>query len=294
MRKLQKLLFAILLLGFGQGFAQVVTTEPAFPQANQPVKIIFDASQGTGGLAGFGDSGGEVKMHSGVIITSLTGTEWEYVEGTWGNPDAPGDMTYVGNDIWEITITPNTYYAQKPENETIFRLGMVFREKGPCNNFGGTTSNPCKEAKADGGENIYVNMTEGDLAIRFDEPNARGLAVDKGEAIPIKVTASATADITITENGVEKTTATGATTLDYTLTASSDFGSYQVVVEGDFGSESKYDTFNYIIIPPTIEEALPANLTNGINYIADDSVILVLYAPFKQTVFAWGDFQTGY
>ncbi len=111
MRKLQNLLLAILLLGFGQSFAQVVTTEPAFPQADQPVKIIFDASKGTWRFGRVdGSEEGDIKIHTGAITSSPTGTDWQYVEGNWGNPDAPGEMTYIGNSKWEITFTPNDYY----------------------------------------------------------------------------------------------------------------------------------------------------------------------------------------
>ncbi len=61
--------------------------------------------------------------------------------------------------------------TDKPANETIFRLGMVFREAGPCGNL--------ESVRLEGemeGQDIYMDLSEGDLAIRFEQPRSKRIS----------------------------------------------------------------------------------------------------------------------
>lgn len=78
-----------------------------FPTENDEVTIIFDATKGTAGLKGFT---GDVYAHTGVILS--TGTSWQYAP-TWGDNSAKYKLTSLGNDKWQLKITPNIreYYG---------------------------------------------------------------------------------------------------------------------------------------------------------------------------------------
>ena len=93
--------FFICLLAVLAMQAQIVTTTPDFPTENDEVTIIFDATKGTAGLKGFT---GDVYAHTGVILS--TGTSWQYAP-TWGDNSAKYKLTSLGNDKWQLKITPN-------------------------------------------------------------------------------------------------------------------------------------------------------------------------------------------
>jgi len=58
--------------------AQVVSTSPAFPTISGSIPIIFDATEGNGGLASFT---GTVYAHTGVITNFITSSgDWKYTQ----------------------------------------------------------------------------------------------------------------------------------------------------------------------------------------------------------------------
>jgi len=73
--------FSFLMTGTG-AFSQLVYTDPVVPITNQPVTVYYDASLGSGGLAGYT---GDVYAHTGVITDqSSGGSDWKYVKTEWG------------------------------------------------------------------------------------------------------------------------------------------------------------------------------------------------------------------
>ncbi len=118
-------------------------------QALGGFKIVYDATQGTTGLAG----ASKVYMHSGAGI--VAGQAWTYVVGNWGQDDGIGEMTQDGVNSWMITLTdPIAYYSQAsngpiPGGSSIFRIGMVFR------NADGTA-----EGKDDNNSDIFIDFNQ--------------------------------------------------------------------------------------------------------------------------------------
>ena len=105
--------------------AQVVTTDPAFPTDGAAVTIVFDATLGTAGLKGFT---GDVYAHTGVITDqSKDGSDWRYASD-WNVNLAKYKMTSLGNNKWELKITPDirNYYGV-PASEKILKMAFVFR-----------------------------------------------------------------------------------------------------------------------------------------------------------------------
>jgi hypothetical protein len=62
--------------------AQVVISNPTFPSSKDEITLTFDATLGNKGLQDFQ---GTIYAHTGLITDqSKTGTDWKYVQGTWG------------------------------------------------------------------------------------------------------------------------------------------------------------------------------------------------------------------
>ena len=105
--------------------AQIVTTNPAFPIEGKAVTLIFDAAQGTAGLKGYT---GDVYAHTGVITDqSEKESDWRYASD-WNVNVAKYKMTSLGNNKWELNITPDvrSYYGV-PAGEKILKMAFVFR-----------------------------------------------------------------------------------------------------------------------------------------------------------------------
>ena len=95
--------------------AQLITANPPFPSDQDQVVITFNATLGSGGLAGYS---GSVYAHTGVITeNSTSGTDWKYVKAGWSQNIPECQMSNVGNDLWELTIGPSIreYYGVPEE-----------------------------------------------------------------------------------------------------------------------------------------------------------------------------------
>ena len=126
MKYLLNTLFAFFALTFAH--SQVVTTDPAFPVTSQSVVITFDATQGSGGLAGYT---GDVYAHTGVITeNSSQPSDWQYVLTSWGQNTAETKLTRIDDDLYTLEIIPDirNYYGV-PANEEILQMAFVFRSE---------------------------------------------------------------------------------------------------------------------------------------------------------------------
>jgi glycosidase len=102
------------------------------------------------------------------------------------------------------------------------------------------------------------------------------------------VNTSEDAAIALSINDVVVTQGTG-TTLEYEFTFD-DPGNYWLVAMADNGLENSEDTVFVCTLEDALVEPLPAGYQKGVNYLSDESVALVLWAPLKENVFVLGDF----
>lgn len=79
-----------------------------------------------------------------------------------------------------------------------------------------------------------------------------------------------------------------STTVDF---SASPEGQYWLWAEAFNGMETVYDSVYVIIQGEVTTEPSPSGVVDGINYIDDETVILQLYAPFKDFVYVLGDFN---
>jgi 1,4-alpha-glucan branching enzyme len=256
--------------------AQIVTTNPTIPIESQPVSIIFDATQGTAGLAGFT---GDVYAHTGVITDkSTSGSDWKYVKTNWGQNTQETKLTRIGNDLYELNIVPSirTYYGV-PSNEIILQIAFVFR-----------SADSSLEGKDDGGKDIFVDVFAAGFIVQIDQPEDNTILVP-GETLNISVSTTQEADIELAINDVVVAEASG-TTLEFE-NQFTDPGDYWLVAIANNGEENTEDTLFVCVKEEVVTEALPAGLRRGVNYIEEDSVVMVLFAPEKEFVFALGEFN---
>jgi glycosidase len=104
----------------------ITVTPPAFTSTDE-ITITFNTKRGNAELLG----ATSVYLHSsaGVVDTqSPQNTGWQNTTGNWGQDDGIGEMSPVTgeDDLWEITLTPATYY-NLTELEHPYWIAAVFR-----------------------------------------------------------------------------------------------------------------------------------------------------------------------
>ena len=258
--------------------AQVVTTDPAFPKAEDMVTITFNAAEGNGALAGFT---GDVYAHTGVITsTSTGGSDWKYVKSEWATTDADVLMTRTGTDTYEISYNIKEYYGV-PDGEKILQIAFVFRNA--------TGSIVGRDTD---GSDIFVEVFEAsaDLITNFIRPVAGNNILNSGETLVVEAAASLSASLSLTDNGVTIASATG-TSLTHTITAGAP-GLHEVIITATDASGIATSSFNYYVLDANASEAFaPDGTVDGLNRLSASSVILQLRAPGKSHVFVIGSFN---
>lgn len=264
-------------------FSQLISAVPAFPSDQQQTVITFNAALGNQGLMNFS---GDVYAHTGVITNLSTGgSDWKYVVAPWTSniPKAKMTRSTTNPNIYTLTIGPSirAYYGV-PASETILRMAFVFRSAGPV---GGNYL----EGKTATGGDIYYDVYPAGLNVTFVLPDQKQILAEPGQRIPVQV-ASSMADSTVLKiNGV-RVAQTTTSTLSYNLQTSST-GTFDVRAFAYGNNDVAVDSFNCFVRPPLVVEALPEGVLDGANYINDTTVILSLFAPFKNHVFAIGEFN---
>lgn len=265
------------LLLFTEVSAQLVVSTPELPTDNVSVKITFDATQGNMGLK---DYTGDVYAHTGVITTASTSsTDWKYVKTAWGTNTPETKLTRVSANIYELTLSPNirAYYGV-PANEKILKIAFVFRSYDKAQ-IGKTASN----------QDIFVNVYEDVFAVDLTSP-AEALIKQINQTVSVSAISTRKASLSITMNGAVIKTLTDTTKISETITFT-DPGDYWINVTGTYNSVVSSDSVYVSVFGSVTTEAVPAGVRNGINYVDDKTVTLVLYAPFKQYVHVIGDFN---
>ena len=261
--------------------AQVVVTEPPLPIDTQPVTVIFDATQGSGGLAGYT---GDVYAHTGVITNlSTSGSDWKYVKTNWGENTPETKLTRIGQDLYSLQVNPSirSYYGV-PVSEQILKMAFVFRSS---EQVGGIWL----EGKTETGGDIFVDVFESGLSVTFSQPTQFPLILQLNESFITEVNANEADTLSLFVDGNLMKKVAGNTLKD-TLTAD-DFGKYLVKTVAKNATNAVADSFYYHVRPDVVVEPLPAGVRDGINYIDDQTVILSIFAPHKEFIYVIGDFS---
>lgn len=281
MRHLFPLLCFISLTSLAQ-----VSVSPEFPTADEEITIVYDATQGTSALQG----AAKVLMHAGAILSGPGATNWEHVQGNWGDPGSVGAMTSLGGNKWQIKITPRSYFNVS-DGTRIYRIGMVFRSAGPCGGFAGNNT-PCKEGKSPTNSDIFIDLFEDNsLQIKLTEPAQFPLFLEPGEDFDIEAAISKPSHVILTIDGVDVLDELDVTSLSYSHITTSTPGTGQVVISADDGTETKETSFTYIVRSPVVNASRPPDIRPGITYLSGSAATVCLWAPMKTSVYVIGDFN---
>ncbi|MDD5696232.1 MAG: alpha-amylase family glycosyl hydrolase, partial [Bacteroidales bacterium] len=273
--------FSFFILTPSFSFSQLISSDPTFPTDQDEVVITFNAALGSAGLASYT---GDVYAHTGVITPNSTApNDWKYVQADWGENIPKCKMTRIGTDLYQLTITPTVrQYYNVPAGEKILQMAFVFRS---AQQVGGQWL----EGKTETFGDIFVDITEAGLQTTFVYPDKNANIVETGDTIFVNAESQLADSIFLYINNNLKKKAAGNSITD-SLVAET-FGKYRVKVIAKNDTASVADSIYYFVRtdPPVME--LPSGITEGINVIDENTVILCLYAPYKNYVFTLGDFS---
>lgn len=255
--------------------AQVIYTLPYFPTATSEVTIIYDAAAGNAALE---DYSGTVYAHTGVITDASTSpSDWKHTQGVWGTADPEVEMTALGDNKYSITYNITDFYGITG-SEIVYQMAFVFR------NADGSIVG----RNADGSD-IYTGVYEPGLHVSITSPEVSPLIVNSGEIINVAAYSSFSDTLRLYLDDVEVFETTDSSlTWGFTATGA---GLKHIVVSAEGDGTIISDTADYYILGDVPVADLPAGMHQGINYLDDHTVTLVLFAPYKDYVFAIGDFS---
>jgi hypothetical protein len=252
-----------------QAFSQKIYSTTPYPSMNQLVTVRFDINQCSNkSLVGFT---GDVYVHTGV-------NQWDSVIADWGVNIAKAKCTRVSANVYEISLTPTIkdYYGL-PADYDITRLCFVVR-----------SSDGTKKS-----EDLFLDVYQPGLNVNFTNPTTNTAAVEgssldvSAEAVGIETTAIDSVLLYIDENLVHTSK---YDTLLTTITVPT-VGNHKLKVVAINSEFSVADSL-YLYVCSEINIAdLPIGVKNGINYIDDNTVTLVLFAPNKNAIYVIGDFN---
>lgn len=268
---MKRLLILPLLFLCISGAAQMITTDPAMPVPGTVIKIYYDSSKDAGDLHNYT---GEIYAHTGVYLKGTSG--WQHVIGTWGSNTTQPRLTYLGNYRYELVITPDlkTFYSLSSTDE-VTQICLVLR------NAAGTM-----QTRPD----IFIDVFEAVLSTAFSLPEMSSVVVELNEKIAVSASAMFADSVSLYINGSFIKSGTTPSLVTDTITAGQ-YGEFWIKSVAWNLPESAADSFFYFVREPVVIEALPAGLMDGINYTGTNSAALVLHAPYKEYVFAVGDFN---
>lgn len=260
-------------------FSQIITN-PVFVTQDyaEDFEVIFDPTSGTGGMKDATDC----YAHTGVLTTdSKSASDWKH-STTWLDNNAKYKLEKMDNGNWKLIVKGGVraYYGLK-DNETATHLMFVFRDaKGT------------KEGKATGGADIsYKLYGDDDVVVKIAEPT-NDSSIDLATDIPIIGYASKPMDMSISVDGSQIESGVELMMIQR-IYAFTEAGNHQITLLGKVDDKECTDTINVFVQKPTEEKPVPEYLQEGINYLADGKVGLVLRAPHNSDVYVLCD-QNGW
>lgn len=282
------ILFIALVFTSLYTWAQLITTVPAFPKADDAVTIYIDTKQGNKGLENYSNPN-DVYVHIGVITAENNSpTAWKYALFTWGQTTAAAKATHLGNGIYSYYIPHVRNFFGAAVNEELLRIAILFRSGN-----GNTV-----QRNADGSD-IFIPLYNDDFHLKITEPGYNPFFTPTlitknyqlGETYSFSVQSSENANFSalLDEEEINLYSNTD-TTATVNISASAGQHTLKFIAENTLTNEIKEITIPFYVQGELEELPLPPNLKDGINIIGD-SVTFVLLAPGKNSVNLVGEFN---
>ena len=265
------LITSLALMTFLHAEGQMVTTDPAVPVLGKVIKIYYDTSKDPGELNNFT---GDIYVHTGLIIEGSA--LWQKVIGTWANNSTQPKLNYLGNYRYELVISPNieSFYNVLP-GEKVKKIALVFRN-----------STGSKQTRPD----IFIDVFEQGLNVTFTLPERYSFVAEPSTEVQLSASATNADSVSLYVNGKYKKGGKTPDLITDTVTLDEYGGYWFRAVAWDLPAFAADSFFVFVRSPLTVE-AVPAGMKDGINYTGNNSVTLVLHAPYKEYAFAVGDFN---
>ncbi|UCF65165.1 MAG: T9SS type A sorting domain-containing protein [bacterium] len=290
-----KLIFASLfVLTFSFSILAQVYSDPTYATENDSIIVYFDATQGDQGMMGY--TGTDVYAHTGVITNySTSPSDWKHVVAPWNVNIPKAKLSRIATDLYKLVIGfPRIYYNLTDPNEKILQLAFVFRN-----------STATVTGRAVGGADIFLDLYEPGITVvilspevnlSFGDPRRSPLFSNGSDTIVVQATAAPIGtevqqmQVLVNQNLVHEV-------LDDTIRydfISANFGTgFQeiAVVSEDTSGITDTSAFMVMINPPAPNAPVPPGVVDGINYQDASTVIVSLFAPYKDFVYVIGDFN---
>ncbi|WP_047550605.1 alpha-amylase family glycosyl hydrolase [Psychroserpens sp. Hel_I_66] len=253
-------------------------------EVDQPVTITLDITSTATDCNGFSNPT-KVYMHSGIGDNS--NAFGFSVTGNYGQDDGIGQMTNNGDGTYSITITPETYYnLTEPQVNSATQIGMVFRNEDGS-----------QELKNNGCSDFIFPV--GTVNINITQPNSNVVVLNSGDDLSVSATIAFQGSTTVQGtfevfyNDVSISTGNcGFPACSTTISNITESGIVRFVGSPPSSSDTGEANFEVYVIGNVIEQAIPANLVDGINYSTDQTkATLVLSAPGKEFIQVAGSFN---
>jgi 1,4-alpha-glucan branching enzyme len=291
MRNLHQIvsLSVLILVIFGTQLTAQITTQPAFPTLDRSVTIIFNAAEGSRGLAGFT---GDVYAHTGVLTNlSATTSSWRYVKTGWGVNTPANKMERIGTDLYSLTIPDIRAYYNVPVAEEILQLAFVFRSAT-------TVAGVWREGKSATGGDLFVQIYEAGVFARFESPSTSLYSpsfVPSGAEVAIRgvglAEGSTLTKLELFVDGTSVKEVSDSDEIEFTVTASASGRTDLMLVAYDNFEQTDTARTYFVVTPQTPRVARPTAIEDGITYHSDgQSVTFSMFAPGKEFVYVIGDF----
>ena len=272
------LIFTLLWAKWFPVVGQAVITNPALPNGDQEITFIFDVSLAKDARAkGLLGKTNDVFLWSGVGATE-TGDAFQYRplgQTNFALPYEKGKMTSLGTDKWSIKLKPRDFYAV-PANIPIKKLGVLLKNG---------------DGKAQT-EDFIITLYDNKLNVVFIQPKEKTFFADAEATISVLAVSSLKANLDLMVDNVSVITTNDKDSLKYSLKIGTVPGAFQTVrITSKTATETATSEFVVTVKPTPTTAPLPTGVKDGINYISDTKVTLVLFAPKKEFIYATGDFN---
>ena len=261
--------FTVFVSTAGFLFGQVLTTIPEVPVATLQVSIRFDTEEEQGELNGYT---GRLFAHTGLNFSD--GSSWQYVIGSWGNNATQPEFQYIGFNTFNLTLGPDlfTFYGA-PTDKEITQIAIVIRSEDGSKQT----------------QDYFIDIYPEGLQINVISPPEKITILELNDPYEIVAAANDADTMAIFQNGayVKGTT---LPTITHAFIGDS-FGEHEFIIRAANETEEIRDTFYFFVRNEPIVENVPDGMVDGINYLSETSVLLSLFAPGKEHVFAIGDFS---
>lgn len=268
----KKLLLLFLFVGLvGAAQQQTVTysVSPSPFEEDESVTLSFDGTSINEALWGVTDNA--LYLWSWSYDLNDANEQDCPTNGSWTSSDEANRLTYDGGtDTYSITFVPQTFYARTG----IGRIGFLIKAKDGSG-----------DKKS---QDILVEV--GAFELSLTSPTDDPLIITSGSTVNITATTTQNADFTLKGNGATVDTQNGIMNYSFSPTVNA---TTSYVLEANNGSVTLSESFQVIVSPTVVSEAIPTGIVEGVNYDDTDNtkVTLAVKLPNKDYVYVAGSFN---